>query len=142
MSAMGGGGPGEDGPDLDLDLDLRAGGDAQVSALFREGLRPRGGGWPDLGAIERRAQRRHRRGQAVASGAAATAAVMAAVLVVIAPWSAHRGGPGVPAVPTPTVTRTEPPTPPEQVLGVAMDRLAGPTSDGQDRTSPGTGENQ
>jgi hypothetical protein len=104
MSALNGGG-GEEQPDLDLDLDRPAAGDAQVVALFRDGLPP--GRALDLGAIERRAKRRHRRTQAMASGVVTMVAAMAAVAVVVSPWSSSgNGGQVVPAGPTPSISRT------------------------------------
>ncbi|GAB3282114.1 hypothetical protein [Kineosporia babensis] len=88
----------------DLDLDQPDPGDAQVTALFRAGLRP--GPGADLRAIERRARKKHRTSQALATGAVSAAAAIAAVTVVISPWSTGTGGEGVPAGPTPSVTQT------------------------------------
>jgi hypothetical protein len=103
MSGIDGGRPGDGRPDLDLDLDLPAAEDAQVTALFRNGLRVTDRPTPDLRTIERRARKRHRRGQAVASGVVATAAALA-VLLVVSPWSAAGGRHGVPSTPSPSVT--------------------------------------
>ncbi|WP_246571539.1 hypothetical protein [Kineosporia corallincola] len=104
MNAMHGGGPGDEYPDFDLDQPAGDDGDAQVRALFRDGLRPRPGtapAVPDLRGIERRAKQRHRRHQAMASGAVTAAAALAAVLVVVSPWSGGGTGQGVPASPSP-----------------------------------------
>ena len=100
MSAMDGGDRGEQ---PDLDLDRPPAGDARVMALFRDGLSPAGAPL-DLGTIERRAKRKHRRHQAMASGVVTMAAALAAVAVVLSPWSADGGAQEVPAGPTPPVT--------------------------------------
>lgn len=107
MNAMDGGSAGDERPELDLDQP--AAGDAQLTALFRAGLRPGADqpDRPDLRGIERRAKRRHRKTQALASGAVTAAAALAAVLVVVSPWSGGTDQ-GVPATPSPSSTQEAP----------------------------------
>ncbi len=88
-----------------LDLDRTGAGDPQVTALFEAGLRPWAGSGPDLRAIQRRARKRHRRRQAMASGVVTVAAALA-VLLVVAPWSVRGQDRGTPARPKPSVTAT------------------------------------
>ncbi|GLY18943.1 hypothetical protein Kisp01_59570 [Kineosporia sp. NBRC 101677] len=105
MNAKDGGSAGDEQPDLDLDQP-RAG-DAQVVALFRNGLEAGTGPAPDLRGIERRAKKKHRTSQAIASGAVTAAAALTAVAVAVSPWSTGGGGDGVPAGPTPTPSTTQ-----------------------------------
>ncbi|MCD5355131.1 hypothetical protein [Kineosporia mesophila] len=91
----------------DLDLDRPPEGDAQMVALFRDGLRRAGPG-TDLKGIERRARQRHRRAQVVASGAVTMAAALAAVLVIASPWPSRGGGEVAPSDPRPVVTASVP----------------------------------
>ncbi|GAB6903248.1 hypothetical protein [Kineosporia succinea] len=98
----------EGGEEPELDLDRPADGDAQVVALFRDGLRAGPTGLDPRG-IERRARRRHRRAQAVASSAVTAAAALAAVLVIASPWQPQGGDEGVPAGPGPSLTATAAP---------------------------------
>ena len=106
MNAKHDGNAGDEQPDLDLDQPQA--GDAQVVALFRQSLQPGPVPAMDLGRIERRAKKKHRMSQALASGAVTAAAALAAVTVVVSPWSGGGGGgEGVPAGPTPTMSRTE-----------------------------------